>query len=845
MIAVPGLRNIRGKLIWGGLILATVPTVLITVILLSLWHGNAEEELYEVTGRTLVERREAQSLHLSRFFDEKANQLRLISDRISERKTMETLPSEFLKLSSSLKISAQERDLAISQHYGTVFSAKYARANDGAQVDTNQTITQLTENSLAAQYLYVARNTSEPKSGLLDAADNSEYSRMHANLHRLMTQFNTQLGFQDILLVDPETSYIVYSFAKRTDFGTTLSTGPWAKTGLGSAYRAALASDDAQSVFLTDFSPYRPAMDSSHAFLSIQIRSGERLQGVLIAEIPNQTINSILTYNSGWSKAGIPKEAQVYLLGQDVKLRSRWRQADENLPSFINSLTGLLPESDIELMRGRGSAIGVLSGDPEIGRRALAGESGLTTYRNLWKQEMLAAYAPFEVLGQKMAIVSETNIAESEALATTMRNRSVLAAALVWLLLVTASIFVALQFASSIQEPLRTIKKTLGFANDGDLQARNLLSGNDEIAQIGSAIDQFMDERVSQLANTQRKYRDLVKSIDQLTSSVNQLSAGKLQTPIFIARDESASVAASIQVLAESISTALRNANTIASSVADSANQLTHRADLIFSLAHQAETQASSASQELTASAVALRSVSLHAHTADKKAANALKLTDNVLAAIGSTVYGVSIARDRVKETERRIKRLAERSQEISTVIHVIGTIAEKTSVLALNASMQAIAAGEAGRGFALVADEVKRLAESAREATEQVSGLMAVIHADGLDTAHAMDATVVHFTEIAGLADSASAQIIETRQAAESLATAVDSIQTTALEQSELSGNLLERATDLVGASKRTIEEIELQRREAERLTQASQRLLAAIAQFDLVARSDDDHNN
>ena len=97
---------------------------------------------------------------------------------------------------------------------------------------------------------------------------------------------------------------------------------------------------------------------------------------------------------------------------------------------------------------------------------------------------------------------------------------------------------------------------------------------------------------------------------------------------------------------------------------------------------------------------------------------NIYSLVYNALGTVTDTVRDMESIRETIAETEKRIKRLGERSQEISGIVNLINTIAERTHVLALNASMQAAVAGEAGRGFAVVAEEVQRLAESSRNAT-------------------------------------------------------------------------------------------------------------------------------
>ena len=103
--------------------------------------------------------------------------------------------------------------------------------------------------------------------------------------------------------------------------------------------------------------------------------------------------------------------------------------------------------------------------------------------------------------------------------------------------------------------------------------------------------------------------------------------------------------------------------------------------------------------------------------------------------AVEGTVQGMDALRESISETEKRFKRLGERSQEISSAVALVNTISERTHVLSLNASMQAATAGEAGRGFAVVAQEVQRLSDSSRQATAQISQLVANIQAETNET--------------------------------------------------------------------------------------------------------------
>ncbi len=125
-----------------------------------------------------------------------------------------------------------------------------------------------------------------------------------------------------------------------------------------------------------------------------------------------------------------------------------------------------------------------------------------------------------------------------------------------------------------------------------------------------------------------------------------------------------------------------------------------------------------------------------------------------------STAKGMNEVRGTIQETGKRIKRLGERSQEIGGIVKLIDDIAERTSVLALNANMQAAVAGEAGRGFRVVADEVQRLAERSKEATDQIGKLVSTIQGETNDTIATMEKAIGEVVKGGEMAEKAAAQV-------------------------------------------------------------------------------------
>jgi len=171
---------------------------------------------------------------------------------------------------------------------------------------------------------------------------------------------------------------------------------------------------------------------------------------------------------------------------------------------------------------------------------------------------------------------------------------------------------------------------------------------------------------------------------------------------------------------------------------------------------------------------------------------------------VNATVSGINGIRDTISEAEKRIKRLGERSQEISGVVNLINTIAERTHILALNASMHAASAGEAGRGFAVVADEVQRLAENAREATGEISTLVNNIQIETADTVTTMNNVISQVVEGSKLAEQAGVQMSETQQSTAELVSYVQKIASDSQQQAEIAKQLVTRANEI---SQKTIE--------------------------------------
>jgi twitching motility protein PilJ len=223
------------------------------------------------------------------------------------------------------------------------------------------------------------------------------------------------------------------------------------------------------------------------------------------------------------------------------------------------------------------------------------------------------------------------------------------------------------------------------------------------------------------------------------------------------------------------------------------------------------------------------------ASQSNNSAERATQVTNTALATVNSTVKGMESIRETIAETEKRIKRLGERSQEISGIVNMINTISERTHVLALNASMQAAVAGEAGRGFAVVAEEVQRLAESSRNATQQISTLVNNIQLETNETISTVNRTIGQVVQGSELVQKAGEQMILTQEITGELVKQVRRITGTTERQKEMSAMLQQSVQRLGQSNERTAQQINTQSQETQTLMDSAQQLVESVSVFKL----------
>ncbi|MGZ8256321.1 MAG: methyl-accepting chemotaxis protein [Gallionella sp.] len=201
--------------------------------------------------------------------------------------------------------------------------------------------------------------------------------------------------------------------------------------------------------------------------------------------------------------------------------------------------------------------------------------------------------------------------------------------------------------------------------------------------------------------------------------------------------------------------------------------------------------------------------------------------------AVRNAITGMDGIREQIQETAKRIKRLGESSQEIGEIVDLISDITEQTNVLALNAAIQAASAGDAGRGFSVVAEEVQRLAERSAEATKQIGALVKTIQSDTYDAVAAMEKSTVGVVDGARLADAAGQSLSEIQSVSKELSALINSISVTTQVQTDMVGEVSSVMKEILQISGETTEGTRQTALSVAQLNSLAGELTASVAGF------------
>lgn len=415
---------------------------------------------------------------------------------------------------------------------------------------------------------------------------------------------------------------------------------------------------------------------------------------------------------------------------------------------------------------------------------------------------------------------------------------------------VLLAIGAALFITRSITSPLRTLQGAISAVRQGaSLGALADIRTKDEMNDMGFAVNQLLQDQISARekaeqdrikADEERQKAEaanerLNNSVIALLQAVDTLSKRDLTARAPVSQDIIGTVSDSINQLTDETSKVLHGVTEIANQVARVSDKVRTQGELVSMTAADERQNVGEMIKSLDDATQAMNQVAALAEQSNRSAERATQATDTALVTVNNTVKGMESIRETISETEKRIKRLGERSQEITGIVNLINTISERTHVLALNASMQAAVAGEAGRGFAVVAEEVQRLAESSRNATQQISTLVSNIQLETNETISTVNRTISQVVQGSEQAQKAGEQMRLTQAITGELVEQVRHITEASEQQKIMSAQLLQSVHRLGQSNENTFQQIDTQSKETRTLMDSAKHLVESVQVFKL----------
>jgi twitching motility protein PilJ len=512
-------------------------------------------------------------------------------------------------------------------------------------------------------------------------------------------------------------------------------------------------------------------------------------QLVMLTQRIGKSANEFLTME------GVSPEA-VFLLGKDLN-------------TFQELIEGLSKGSDaLRLGAAR---------DPQVRER-------LEALRQQYDTTRTEAAA---ILGNLQALVGareaqQAIIADSEPLRLGLQSLQDSLAGrtglnLVWLSLLVVSAGLALVAAAGV-----------AYVQLLESRQRQKLAEYQRLEALAEQHDALMKQAEAKRINDQNQ-----EAILRLMDELQQVAEGDLTRQATVTEDITGAIADTVNYTVEELRSLVASVQGTATRVAQTTSSVEQTSGELLQVSTEQLREIRETGQSVLQMADRITEVSSQAQQSAEVARQSLQAAASGLNAVHSTIGGMNTLRDQIQDTAKRLKRLGESSQEIGEITELISDITEQTNVLALNAAIQAASAGEAGRGFSVVAEEVQRLAERSADATRQIAALVKTIQTDTQDAVAAMEKSTQGVVEGARLSDNAGTALTEIDQVSRRLAELIEQIAQAASREAASASTVADNIQHIFVVTEQTERGTQSTAEQVRALAAMAEELRQSVARF------------
>ncbi len=322
-------------------------------------------------------------------------------------------------------------------------------------------------------------------------------------------------------------------------------------------------------------------------------------------------------------------------------------------------------------------------------------------------------------------------------------------------------------------------------------------------------------------------------AILRLMNELQTVAEGDLTQEATVTEDITGAIADSVNYTVEELRSLVTNVQNTVSRVAQTTADVDATSTELLAASNEQLHEIRETGRSVVDMAGRINEVSVQAQESATVARQSLLAAESGLTAVQNAIGGMNSIRDQIQETSKRIKRLGESSQEIGEITELISDITEQTNVLALNAAIQAASAGEAGRGFSVVAEEVQRLAERSADATRQISALVKAIQTDTQDAIGAMERSTQGVVEGAKLSDNAGTALTEIDRVSRRVAELIEQISNSASREAGLANVVADNIQHIFAVTEQTGEGTRATANQVRELSRMAEELRQSVSRF------------
>ena len=396
------------------------------------------------------------------------------------------------------------------------------------------------------------------------------------------------------------------------------------------------------------------------------------------------------------------------------------------------------------------------------------------------------------------------------------------------------------RYTKQVSRSVRDLQSNFEQVAQGNMAARATVSSQDELGLLSSSFNYMLQSVITSNSDAQRKAREMELAKDELQRQVIRLLddvEGAARGDLTVKAEVTADV---LGAVADSFNLTIDSLRQIVQQVQVAAVQVNQSSTESEAFARRLSSDALSQAEELavTVNSVQMMTASIKRVAESARESEEVARTASATAlrggeAVERTVAGIQEIRETVAESTRKVKRLAESSQQISQIVSVISQIASRTNLLALNASIEAARAGESGKGFAIVADEVRQLADRSAKALKEIEHIVLQIQSETGSVMAAMEQGTQQVIQGTKLAEQAKRSLDDIIQVSNRIDALVRSITSDTIEQRETSKAVTEVMQSVEIQAQSTSQEAQKVSSSLENLVVVARNLLTYVERF------------